>query len=93
MKKLVKKSDIEAFDSSDIGKVKNSYLKRAKIMGILLIMFGLIWIILDIYREINAIYEYVSSILMILFGIYFIIKTNIIKKQEVNKFIHNKKSK
>ena len=92
MKIIVNKKDIEEFDNSEVGKYKNAHLKRAKIMGIILIMFGLIWILIDLLNEINQIFDYITSTISILFGIYFIINTNIIKKKEVNKYIHDKKS-
>ena len=88
----VNKEDIEKFDQSDIGKIKNGYLKRSKITGIILITASLIWIILNIYNGINSIFDYTVAGTAIAFGIYFIINSNIIKKKEVNKFIHEQKS-
>ena len=83
---------VNKFDNSTIGKTKNAYLKKARIYGILSIMFGLIWFILSIYFKMNW-YEYVEAIILILVGIYFIIRSKRIKYQEVNKYIklENKK--
>ena len=92
MKIKVSKKDVETFDKSDIGKIKNQHLKRAKIIGVLLIMFGLLYILFNIYYQVDKIYEYVTAIISILFGIYFIINSNILKKKEENKYIYNKKS-
>ena len=92
MKTKVNKKDVENFDNSDIGKIKNMHFKRAKIIGVLLIMFGLLYILFNIYYQVDKIYEYVTAIISILFGIYFIINSNILKKKEVNKYIYNKKS-
>ena len=92
MKIKVNKKDVEAFDKSDIGKIKNHHLKRAKILGVLLIMFGLLYILFNIYYQVDKIYEYITASISILFGIYFIINSNILKKKEVNKYIYNKKS-
>ena len=91
MKINVKKDDINTFNNSSEGKKTNYYLKRVKITGILCITFGLIWLILNIYYKTRW-YEYVTSILLILFGIYFIFNSNRIKKKEVNKYIYNKKT-
>ena len=92
MKINVSKKDIETFDKSDVGKIKNSYLKRAQIIGIILIMFGIISIILNIMNEIESIYDYILATITTLFGLYFIINSIRIKKKEVNKYIHSKKS-
>ncbi|MBE6158634.1 MAG: hypothetical protein E7159_02280 [Firmicutes bacterium] len=92
MKIKVSKKDVETFDKSDIGKIKNQHLKRAKIIGVILIMFGLLYILFNIYYQVDKIYEYVTASISILFGIYFIINSNILKKKEVNKYIYNKKS-
>ena len=70
MKINVNQKDIEEFDKSKIGQVKNSYLKRVKITGILLIMFGLIWILLNIIFENKQIYEYITASISVIFGIY-----------------------
>ena len=91
MKINVKKEDIDIFDKSNEGKNTNYYLKRVKITGILCITIGLIWLILSIYYQTRW-YEYITSVLLIIFGIYFIINSLRIKKKEVNKYIHNKKT-
>ena len=83
---------INKFDNSSIGKIKNKYLKKSKIYGVLAIMFGLVWIILSIYLKLNW-YDYITAIILIAFGIYFLINTNIIKYKEVNKFNHEEKKK
>ena len=93
MKIKVTKEDIKKFDESNIGIVKNKYLKRSIIIGILLIMFGLSYILLNLYNNVENILDYIIAIVCILFGIYFIINSNIIKKKEVNRFIYEKKSK
>ena len=92
MKIKVNKEDVKKFDESDIGKVKNNYLKRSTIIGVGLISFGLVSLILDIFKN-HAIYDYIISTIIILFGIYFVINSNIIKKKEVNKFIYEQKNK
>ena len=92
---MINKPSIEAinkFDNSLIGKTKNAYLKKAKITGILAIMFGIVWTILNIYYKLNW-YDYVTAILLILFGIYFILNSKRIKYQEVNKFINEEQKK
>ena len=91
MKIRVNKEDIEKFDNSEVGKVKNSYLKRTTITGIILIVFSLCYLILDIYNN-AEIFDYIIAITSLLFGIYFIINSKIIKKKEVNKFIYEQKS-
>ena len=88
----VNKEDIEKFDQSDIGKYKNGYLKRSKIIGIILIVFSLFWIILNLYNYSENVFEYTTAGISLLFGIYFIINSNIIKKKEVNKFINSQKT-
>ena len=93
MKINVKKEDIEKFNNSDIGKIKNAYLRKSITIGILLIMFSLCWILLNVYNKVDKIYDYAIAVVVLLFGIYFIINSNIIKKKEVNKFIYEKKSK
>ena len=85
------KKNIDLFDKSEIGKIKNTHLKRVKIYGIVAITSSLVWFILNIYNKVSW-YEYISPALLILFGIYFIINSNIIKIKEVNKFIYNKKA-
>ena len=92
MKIKVNKKDVETFDKSDIGKVKNQHFKRVQIIGVLLIMFGLLYILFNIYYKVDKIYEYITASISILFGIYFIINSTILKKKEVNKYIYNKKS-
>ncbi len=92
MKIKVNKEDVKKFNESDIGKTKNAYLKRSTIIGIILIMFGLIYLLFNIYNNSN-IFDYIVSILALLFGIYFIINSSIIKKKEVNKYIYNEKNK
>ena len=92
MKIKVNKDDIKKFDNSDIGKVKNQYLKRSTIIGVTLISFGLVALIIDIYKN-SQVYDYIISLLIILFGIYFVINSNIIKKKEVNKYIYELKKK
>ena len=92
MKIKVNKEDVKKFNESDIGKTKNAYLKRSTIIGIILIMFGLIYLLFNIYNNSN-IFDYIVSILALLFGIYFIINSYIIKKKEVNKYIYNEKNK
>ena len=92
---MINKPSIEAinkFDNSLIGKTKNAYLKKAKITGILAIVFGIVWIILSIYYKMKW-YDYVTAILLILFGIYFILNSKRIKYQEVNKFINEEQKK
>ena len=87
---MINKPSIEAinkFDNSLIGKTKNAYLKKAKITGILAIVFGIVWIILSIYYKMKW-YDYVTAILLILFGLYFILNSIRIKYQEVNIFIN-----
>ena len=54
MKINVKKEDVEIFNNSDIGKIKNSYLKKSIIIGICLIVFSLCWILLNIYNRDNT---------------------------------------
>ena len=93
MKINVKKEDIEKFNNSEIGKIKNAYLRKSMIIGVILIMFSLFWIILDIYNSVNSVFDYVYASIILLFGIFFIIRSVIIKKKEVNKFIYEKKSK
>ncbi len=93
MRVNVKKEDVEKFNNSEIGKVKNHYLKRVKIIGILCIMVGLSWLIISIFNK-NQLYDYIISSTLVLFGIYFIINSKVIKNKEVNKYIYNnKKSK
>ncbi len=92
MKIKINKKDVETFDNSDLGKIKNMHLKRVKIVGTFLIMFGLLYILFNIYFQVDKIYEYITASISILFGIYFIINSTILKKKEVNKYIHNKKS-
>lgn len=91
MKIIVNKDDIKKFDESSIGKTKNMYIKRATIIGIILTMFGLSYVILNIFND-AKIYDYIISIMSLLFGIYFIIYANIVKKKEVNKYIYEQKS-
>ena len=92
MKIKVSKKDFETFDKSDIGKIKNQHFKRVQIIGVLLIMFGILYILFNIYYQVDKVYEYITASISILFGIYFIINSNILKKKEVNKYIYNKKS-
>ncbi|MBR1417233.1 MAG: hypothetical protein IJ572_05390 [Bacilli bacterium] len=92
MKIKVKKEDINKFDKSSIGQRKNAYLKRSTIMGILLVMFGFSWILLNIYNNIENAFELATAILCILIGLFFIINSKIIKLKEVNKYIYNNKS-
>ncbi len=92
MKIIVDQKDVEKFNNSKVGKTKNMYFKRAKIIGVILIMFGLITILLNILNETYPIYEFIISATTILFGLYFLLYTNILKKKEVNKYIHNQKS-
>lgn len=82
-----KDKDIEAFNSSSIGKIKNTYLKKAKIVGILAIMSGCIYLILSIYFK-QKWFDYITAVILIIFGCYFIINSIKIKYQEVNKYIH-----
>ena len=92
---MINKPSIEAinkFDNSLIGKTKNAYLKKAKITGILAIVFGIVWIILSIYYKMKW-YDYVTAILLILFGLYFILNSISIKYQEVNIFINKEHKK
>jgi len=91
MKIFNKEEDIEKFNNSEIGMLKNTYFKRAKIMGILLIMFGLSWLILSFYLQLELL-DFIMSPTVTLFGIYFIYKSNKLKKIEINKFA-NKSSK
>ena len=86
----VRKEDLDKFNKSDIGMLKNKYLKRATISGILCIMFGLLFIIYNVYTN-QALFEYIIPIVVILFGIYYIIRSNIIKRREVNKYIYELK--
>ena len=88
----VNQKDVETFDKSDIGALKNMHFKRVKIIGVLLIMFGLLYILFNYYYKVDKIYEYVTATISILFGAYFIVNTIILKKKEVNKYIYNKKS-
>ena len=92
MKIKVNQKDVEKFDKSDIGAIKNTYFKRIKIIGIILIMFSLIDLSINLINDNNKLYEYIISTLSLLFGIYFIINSNILKKKEVNKYKNNKKS-
>ena len=92
MKIRVNQKDVEKFDNSETGKIKNMYFKRAKITGVVLIMLGLIWILLNLLNNINTLYEFILAATAILFGLYFLFYTNILKKKEVNKYIHSKKS-
>ena len=90
MKIRVNKEDIEKFNNSEIGKVKNAYLKRSTIIGVILIMFSIIYVIYDVYNN-SDILNYIISITVFIFGVYFIINSQIIKKKEVNRFIHESK--
>jgi len=92
MKIKVNEEDLKKFNESDIGKVKNRYLKRSTIIGITLISFGLVSLIIDIFKQ-HAVYEYIISSLIVLFGFYFVINSIIIKRKEVNKFIYEQKKK
>ncbi len=92
MKININKKDIETFDKSDIGKTKNAFLKRAQIIGIILIMFGILSILLDIMNDTQSTINYILAITTTLFGIFFILYSIRIKKKEVNKYIHSKKS-
>ncbi len=88
----VKNEDIKTFDKSETGKIKNYYFKRIKITGIICIIIGLSWLILNIYYK-TAIYDYILAITLNCFGIFFIINSIRLKKKEINKFIYeNKKS-
>ena len=91
MKIINKEEDIKKFNESEIGKIKNAYFKRSTIIGILLIMLGLIWLILSFYLELELL-DFIMSPTVTLFGIYFIIKSNRLRKIEINKFA-NKSSK
>ena len=84
------KENIEKFNNSDIGRIKNKYIKRAMIVGIVSVMSGIVWLILNIFYNLIW-YEYITPSILILFGIYFIINTKFIKIKEVNKFINEKK--
>ena len=86
------KDDIKKFDESDIGKIKNKYLKRSTIIGVILIIFSICYLILDIYNN-AEIFDYIITVTVFLFGIYFIINSRIIKYKEVNKYIHDQKNK
>ena len=93
MKIKVNKKDIEKFNNSDIGKIKNRYIKRSMIIGIILIMYGLITILLDKLNNVNNIIDLILSISGIVAGIFFIIYSSIVKKKEVNKFIYKENHK
>ena len=86
------KENIEKFNNSDIGKIKNKYIKRATIIGIITIILAIIWIIVNIFYNLSWT-EYIIPIIMLLFGIYFVINTKIIKIKEVNKYINGNKKK
>ena len=90
MKIIVNKEDIKKFDESEIGKVKNAYLKRSTIIGVILIMCSLIYTIFDIFNN-GEIFDYILSATIFLFGIYFIVYSKRLKKKEVNRFIHESK--
>ena len=92
MKIIVSKEDIKKFDESEIGKVKNAYLKRSTIIGVALISYGLVSLIIDIFKN-HEIYNYILSGTIALFGIYFVINSQRIKKKEVNRFIHDQNKK
>ena len=92
MKIIVNQKDVEKFNNSEVGKTKNMYFKRAKITGVILIMIGSIWILLNLLNEIYTIYEFILASITILFGLYFLFYTNVLKKKEVNKYIYSKKS-
>ena len=83
MKINVNKDDLEMFNNSEIGSIKNNYLKRAKIIGIICIATSIIWGVLNYYYSLKW-YEYIAPTTLLLFGFYFIINSNIIKKKEVN---------
>ena len=88
----VNKEDVKKFNESDIGKVKNTYLKRSTIIGIILVMVSFIYLIYDIFNE-GQLLDYIISGTVFVFGLYFIINSNRIKKIEVNKYIYEKKNK
>ena len=92
MRIKVSEEDVKRFDESDVGKRKNSYLKRSTIIGIILITAGLIFLIIDIFNK-SDIYNMIISIIVLSFGIYFVINSRIIKKKEVNKYIYEQKHK
>ena len=91
MKVFNKEEDIKKFNASKTGKVKNMYFKRVNIMGILLIMFGLSWLILSFYFELGMV-DFIMSPTVTVFGLFFIYKSNRLRKIEINKFA-NKSSK
>jgi hypothetical protein len=84
--------NVDKFINSATGKVKNEYLKKTAIYGVIAIMIGLIWTILNVFYNLKW-YEYISPIALFAFGIYFIIQSKRLLYQEVNKFIHNEKNK
>ena len=93
MKIIVNEDDVKKFDESEVGKRKNMYLKRSTIIGIILIMFSICYIVLNVYFSAHF-YDYILATIVLIFGIYFIINSKIIKKKEVNKYINElKKSK
>ena len=91
MKQKIDNDDIKSFNESDIGKIKNAYLKRSMIIGVILIIFGLCYIILNVYFDAKT-FDYIISITVLLFGIYFVINSTLIKRKEIIKFINSKKT-
>jgi hypothetical protein len=84
--------EIKEFDNSNIGKLKNKYFKKTQVIGILSIMLSLVWLILNVYNQLIW-YEYFSPLILISFGMYFIIHAQTLKNREVNKYLYEQKKK
>lgn len=83
------------FNESKTGKEINKRLKRVFVIGVLCILFGLIYLITNIVLK-EEWYEYITPVLLFIFGPIFIYNSFSIRRSRVNEFnyynkYHNKK--
>ena len=88
------KLDDTAFNASKEGKVINKRLNRLRFTGSLCLVVGLIYLIINIIFK-EEWYEYISPVLLFIFGPFFIYDSYSLKKTKVNVFnyYHGKRNK
>ena len=88
------KLDDKAFNKSKEGKAINKRLKRLRITGILCIVLGITYLVINIIFK-EEWYEYILPAFLFLFGPLFIYNSYSIRRTKVNVFnyYHGKRNK
>ena len=85
-----KKEAAKKYYNTEQGKENKSRFTRLLIIGILCIIWGIVIIIDNLIQD-GSIWEYVSAILVIIFGFVFLIGRIKIKNRNINNYLTKKK--